>query len=165
MTGEMTMNRLVHGAVRRDLTRLHAALRAVDDGDTERAGRLTNAYGHLQQELTDHHEGEDRLIFPYLASVEAGSTELLQQMEDEHEAMAAALAETRRVMDAYASSGSVADARTAADSVARTRAVVDRHLEHEEQDTEPLVAAHEQTAEWKKVEKQLRPRSTKRIGT
>jgi hemerythrin-like domain-containing protein len=165
MTGEMTMNRVIHGAVRRDLRRLHDALGAVRDGDTERARGLDRAYAHLQQELTEHHQGEDQLVFPFLAGVENGVGELVQEMEDEHQAMAAALEETRRAMDAYAASGSKVDATAARDSIARTQAVVDRHLTHEEQDAEPLVAAHEQSAEWKRVEKQLRPRSVKRIGT
>jgi hypothetical protein len=80
-------------------------------------------------------------------------------MEDEHQAMADALAETHRAMAAYVSSGSAGDAQSARASVARTRAVVDRHLSHEETDLEPLLERHLQTADWKTVEKQLRPRS------
>ena len=40
----MTMNRVIHGAVRRDLARLEAALAVAPDGDRERAGALRDAY-------------------------------------------------------------------------------------------------------------------------
>jgi hypothetical protein len=73
--------------------------------------------------------------------------------------MADALAETRAAMARYASSGSAADAESARASVARTQAVVDRHLSHEEGDLEPLLMAHVETAEWKAIQKQLRPKS------
>src|SRR5829696_4052002 len=154
----MTMNRVIHAAVRRDLARLASALGAARDGDVARARQLERAYANLQRELTLHHEGEDEFVFPYLARI-GSAPDLLEAMDDEHQAMAAALGETRTAMTAYASSGSAADAGRARDSVARTQAVVERHLTHEENDLEPLIEPHLGTAEWKTVEKQLRPRS------
>ena len=163
MSTNMTMNRVVHAAVRRDLERLESALRGARDGDVARAGELARAYANLQRELTQHHEGEDTFVFPFLDRV-GGDPDLLKAMDDEHHAMAEALAETRTAMAAYASSGSAGDAETARASVARTREVVDRHLNHEENDLEPLLVPHLQSAEWKTVEKQLRPRSLSVTG-
>jgi hemerythrin-like domain-containing protein len=161
----MTMNRVIHEAVRRDLRRLHAALGEVDDGDTARAGQLQRAFANLRRELTLHHEGEDQLIFPFLARVEDGVDDQLAAMEDEHQAMAVALARTDGAMTRYAATGSSADAAAARESVARTQEVVDRHLAHEETDVEPLVARHEDSPEWKAVEKQLRRRPAAQIGS
>jgi hemerythrin-like domain-containing protein len=158
MAETMTMNRVIHEAVRRDLARLESALAATQDGDLARAGQLERAYANLHRELTQHHEGEDQNVFPYLASVGV-PPDLLTVMDDEHHAMAEALGETRQAMAAYASSGSAADAERARTSVVRTRDVVDRHLDHEERELEPLLAPHMQSAEWKTVEKKLRPRS------
>jgi hemerythrin-like domain-containing protein len=154
----MTMNRVIHAAVRRDLDRLESALAAARDGDVARAAQLQRAYANLHTELTHHHEGEDAHIFPFLAKVGAPA-QLLQVMDDEHQAMVDALTATSAAMQAYASSGSAADAETARLSVLSTRAVVDRHLDHEEQELEPLLVPHMKTAEWKSVEKQLRPTS------
>jgi hemerythrin-like domain-containing protein len=159
----MTMNRVIHAAVRRDLARLESALGAARDGDVARARQLERAYANLQRELTHHHEGEDELVFPYLARI-GSAPDLLKAMDDEHHAMADALAETRAAMAAYASSASAEDAKSARDSVARTQAVVERHLTHEENDLEPLLEPHLGTAEWKTVEKQLRPRSPALAG-
>jgi hemerythrin-like domain-containing protein len=158
MAETMTMNRVIHEAVRRDLARLESALAATQDGDLARAGQLERAYANLHRELTQHHEGEDQNVFPYLANAGV-PPDLLTAMDDEHHAMAEALGETRQAMAAYASSGSAGDAERARTSVVRTKDVVDRHLDHEERELEPLLAPHMQSAEWKTVEKKLRPRS------
>jgi hemerythrin-like domain-containing protein len=164
MADTMTMNRVIHQAVRRDLARLESALANARDGDVARAGQLERAYTTMHRLLTHHHEGEDRYIFPFLAKVGVPA-ELLTAMDDEHHAMADALGETRAALAAYASSGSATDAESARASVARTRVVVGRHLDHEEQDLEPLLAPHLETAEWKAIEKQVRPKSPVVIGT
>jgi hemerythrin-like domain-containing protein len=158
MAKTMTMNRVIHHAVLRDLARLESALGAARDGDVARAGQLERAYANLQLELTHHHEGEDAFVFPFLAD-HGAAPDLLKAMDDEHHAMADGLAETHTAMAAYAASGSASDAEAARASVARTRAVIERHLSHEEDDLEPLLVPHMQTAEWKTVEKQLRPKS------
>jgi hemerythrin-like domain-containing protein len=154
----MTMNRVIHAAVRRDLARLEAALRAAPDGDRARARQLEAAYANLYRELRHHHVGEDTHVFPFLAKVEAAS-DLVQVMEAEHEAMATALADVATAMTAYASTGSAVDALAALDAVQGAHEVVERHLHHEETELEPLMAPHLGSPEWKAVEKQLRPSS------
>ena len=109
MTAPMTMNRLIHAAVRRDLERLRTALAAAPDGDRGRAFALERAYANLHRQLTHHHEGEDTHVWPMLAEVGVGQ-ELLGAMQEEHHAMADALAETAAAMRAYAGSGTAADA-------------------------------------------------------
>ena len=159
----MTMNRVIHAAVRRDLGRLESALDVAPDGNVARARELQRAYVNLHRELTQHHVGEDDEVFPFLARSGAAS-DLLRSMDDEHHAMAEALAETRDAMASYGSSSSAADAARARASVARTHAVVDRHLTHEENDLEPVLRPHLGTPEWKAVEKRLRPRSPAATG-
>ena len=154
----MTMNRVIHAAVRRDLTRLESALDAAPDGDRARARQLATAYANLHRELKHHHEGEDNNVFPFLARVE-GETELVQVMEAEHQAMSDALAEAGTAMTAYASTGSASDAHAARDTLLRAHEVVERHLHHEETELEPLMLPHLESPEWKAVEKRLRPDS------
>ena len=151
----MTMNRLIHVAVRRDLDRLWTALGQVTDGDLTRARALERAFAHLREELTRHHEGEDAYVWPMLSGLGV-APDLLAAMEAEHSAMADALAETSAALNTFASSGSAADAGAARTSVEVTRDVVERHLAHEEDDVEPILRTHEDTPEWKAVEKKLR---------
>jgi hemerythrin-like domain-containing protein len=152
----MTMNRVIHAAVRRDLARLESALDSAPDGDRARACQLEVAYANLYRELKHHHVGEDSHVFPFLARVE-GASELVQVMQAEHEAMADALAEAGAGMTAYASTGSALHAHAARDSVLRAHEVVERHLHHEESELEPLLLPHLESPEWKAVEKRLRP--------
>ena len=151
----MTMNRVIHGAVRRDLDRLAAALDSFPAGNQARARDLERAYANLRRELTHHHEAEDTYVWPMLSKVGVDAN-LLHTMESEHHAMADALAETGDAMTTLARTGSAANAAAARESVTRTRAVVDRHLDHEEAELEPQLAPHLESPEWKAVEKQLR---------
>jgi hypothetical protein len=144
--------------VRRDLDRLRTALGQVTDGDVTRACALERAFTHLREELTRHHQGEDTHIWPMLSGFGV-APDLLEAMEFEHHAMADALAETAAAMGTFAASGSAADAAAARTSVTATQEVVERHLAHEEDDIEPVLRTHEDTPEWKAVEKKLRSAS------
>ena len=159
----MTMNRVIHAAVRRDLARLESALAVAPDGDLARATQLQLAYASLHRQLKHHHEGEDSYVFPFLDKVE-GAGELVQVMESEHQAMVDALDDAATAIDAYASTGSARDAHTARDAVVRAHEVVERHFKHEEDELEPLLLPHLQTSEWKAVEKRLRPASLSESG-
>lgn len=156
------MNRVIHAAVRRDLARLESALESARDGDRERAGELQRAYANLFRELKHHHESEDRWVFPMMSRYV--DQELLGAMDDEHHAMAEALEETDAAMAKYAASGAGSDAIAARESVIRTQAVVDRHLDHEEQELEPRLAPHLESPEWRQVEKQLRSQPLGQVG-
>jgi len=159
----MTMNRVIHGAVRRDLRRLSEALDRAADGDRARAEQLERAFAHLQQQLTHHHEGEDTHVWPWLATTGA-DPDLLTAMESEHGAMSAGLAETRTAMAGYARTGSASDRAAARESLGRTTEVVERHLRHEEDELEPVMAPHLGTPGWKAVEKKLSRQPPKVAG-
>jgi hemerythrin-like domain-containing protein len=164
MTEPITMNRVIHDAVRRDLTRLSTALGAARDDDRARAAELDRAYAFLRDELTRHHEGEDEHLWPWLASVGV-DPDLLTTMQAEHEGMSAALTDTGTAMEAYAATGSAADAATARASVLSTQEVVERHLTHEEQELEPQLRPHLDSPGWKAVEKKLRAVSPRVAGS
>lgn len=159
----MTMNRAIHAAVRRDLDRLEAALRLLDDGDGDRVAQLVRAWRNLHAELVEHHEKEDELIWPVLKQLGVDPT-LLAEMESEHGAMRDALEQTEDQMERLSRTSAAVDASSAADSVVTTRAVVERHLTHEEGELEPQMLSHQDTQEWKTVEKQLRGGSPVRAG-
>lgn len=156
------MNRVIHAAVRRDLARLESALESARDGDRERAAELQRAYANLYRELKHHHESEDQWVFPMMSRYV--DQELLEAMDAEHHAMAESLEATDGAMEKYAVSGAAADAVAARESVIRTQAVVDRHLDHEEQELEPRLAPYLESSEWKQVEKKLRSQPLGQVG-
>jgi hypothetical protein len=152
---EMTMNRAIHAAVRRDLDRLDAALGGFADGDRHRADGLLRGWNHLDAQLRKHHQQEDELIWPTLLDLGVDPV-LLGEMEEEHQQMADALQRTDAAMQRFGGTASRPDALSAAESVEATRVVVERHLQHEEQELEPQLRPHLETPQWRAAEKQLR---------
>src|SRR5215217_4239209 len=96
-TPSMSMNKVIHGAVRRDLDRFRRALDAFRDGDRERAAELHRAWVNFDAQLTEHHEGEHEIAWPALKAIGvAGPT--IDSFDAEHEAMAADLASAGSAM-------------------------------------------------------------------
>jgi DUF438 domain-containing protein len=155
MSQDMSMNRVIHNAVRRDLGRLATALGSARDSDVGRARDLQRAYDNLHAQLTHHHKAEDAHVFPALRRLGVDPV-LINEMDGEHEAMADALGSTAGLMQRYAGTGSAADAAAARSSVEQTRQVVDDHLTHEEAQLEPLMRPHLESEEWKQAERALR---------
>ena len=135
------MNKVIHCAVRRDLKRFCVALGAFRDGDTMRAAGLHRAWRNFDAQLTHHHEGEHEIAWPALLSVGVAQ-DTIAQFDDEHEAMATAIAASRSAMGKLAASGSRADADAAASSMAELERVTVTHLDAEERVSEPLFAQH-----------------------
>lgn len=148
----MSMNKVIHAAVRRDLDRFLAALGAFPAGDRGRAADLSRAWDNFDHELTRHHEGEHRIAWPALQSVGV-SPELLTELDAEHETMAAALAGARTAMAALARSGDAADATAARDAVAQLREVTVAHFAHEEAEVEGVYQSKRDTPELKAMGK------------
>ena len=140
-TSSMSMNKVIHSAVRRDHKRFRAALDSFQDGDRTRAAALHRAWANFDSQLTHHHEGEHEIAWPALLAVGVEPS-TITQFDDEHEAMAGALAESRSAMSALATSASRADADTAAAAMARLEEVTVVHLDAEERVSEPLFAEH-----------------------
>jgi len=136
----MSMNKAIHGAVRRDLTRFLDALDSFRDGDRRRAEQLATAWANFDDQLTRHHQGEHEIAWPALEAVGV-SRELIAQMDQEHDRLAEALAAARGALAALRSSGSAADAAAAREAVARVEMVAVEHLDHEEAEIEPIYLA------------------------
>ena len=136
----MSMNKFIHGAVRRDLDRFVGALSGFPAGDMKRAKELATAWENYDFQLTYHHEGEHRIAWPALESVGV-SRELLTTLDGEHDAMAAAMGETRAGIAALRGTASAEDAATALGAFTNLRAVTVQHLDHEEAEIEPVYLA------------------------
>ena len=160
---EMSMNKAIHGAVRRDLDRFAAALRAFPSGDGTRARQLATAWENFDDQLTHHHEGEHTIAWPALQSVGV-SKELLAAMDAEHESMAAALAETRAAIGALAQTAGAQESEAALASIEKLTAVTVVHLNHEEAELEPVYVAKRDTPELKAMGKAFAKVSPARGG-
>src|SRR5262245_25628477 len=137
----MSMNKVIHCAVRRDLARFRAALDAFSDGDRQRADALHLAWVNFDAQLTEHHEGEHEIAWPALRAIGVDEA-TIASFDAEHEQLAVDLAATGRAMDLLQSSASRADAEAAAIAMARLQSTAVTHLDHEEEVTEPAFATH-----------------------
>jgi ABC-type transporter Mla subunit MlaD len=143
---EMSMNKAIHGAVRRDLQRFLVALAAFPDGNRTRAAQLATAWTNFNDQLTRHHEGEHEIAWPALEAVGA-SPELLATMDAEHDLMATALADAGGAVSRLAASASAEDAQLAKAAVTHLQEVTTTHLDHEEVEFEPVLLANRNAPE------------------
>jgi hypothetical protein len=144
----MSMNKAIHGAVRRDLDRFVSALERFTPGDTARAHGIEAAWANFDDQLTFHHEGEHRIAWPALESIGV-SKDVIAQLDAEHDTMAAALADARIAMSAFAASASRSDADAALGAIQKLREVTVAHLDHEEAEIEDLYIEKKDSPEMK----------------
>ena len=152
---EMSMNKVIHRAVRRDLRRFLDATAHYPAGDRARAGELARAWDNFHAELTHHHEGEHETAWPAMLAVGV-SPELLTTLDAEHDAMAAALTETASAMGTLRASASAEDAAAAHASFELLQEVTVAHLDHEEAEIEPVLLAKKDTPELKAMARTFR---------
>jgi hemerythrin-like domain-containing protein len=138
---QMSMNKVIHAAVRRDLARFEQALETFPPGDADRARQLGRAWNNFDDELTHHHTGEHEIAWPALEQVGV-TRETLAQMDAEHDTMAAALAGARTAIAALRTSPGTDEAARALQAVQQLREVTVEHLEHEEREIEPIYLAN-----------------------
>ena len=149
---DMSMNKAIHGAFRRDLDRFIAALSTFPPGDLVRARQLDAAWKNFDDQLTSHHEGEHAIAWPALEAVGV-SKELLATLDAEHGTMAAALAEARTAMAALARTAGVEESQAALAAVRTLQEVTIQHLDHEEAEIEDVYLSKRDTPEIKAMGK------------
>jgi len=159
----MSMNKVIHRAVRRDLRRFLDATARFPAGNQARAEELAKAWDNFHFELTYHHEGEHETAWPALQAVGV-SPELLTTLDAEHDAMAAALTETASAMGGLRASASAEDAAAAHASFERLQEVTVAHLDHEEAELEPVYQANRDSPEIKEMGKKFSKVSPARAG-
>ena len=150
----MSMNKAIHAAVRRDISRFLGALGSFPAGDRHRAEQLGAAWDHLDEQLTRHHEGEHEIAWPALKRIGVPQA-LLDTFDEEHDALAAALTDTRSAMAAFRASASAEDAAAARAAFERLESVAGSHLDHEEAEIEPVYQAHKDSPEMKAMGRQF----------
>ena len=144
----MSMNKAIHGAFRRDLTRFVTALSSFAPGDVQRGNQIAAAWSNFDDQLTQHHTGEHEIAWPALTAVGADPS-LLATMDAEHDSMAAAIVDVRAAVPALQRTASINDASTARTAFERLQTVTIAHLEHEEAELEPVYLAKKDTPEIK----------------
>jgi len=145
---EMSMNKAIHGAFRRDLARFVTALSSFQPGDVNRGNQLATAWANFDDQLTHHHTGEHEIAWPALTAIGV-SPGLLAEMDAEHDSMAAAIVDVRAAVPALKQSASIDDVSRASAAFKRLQTVTVAHLDHEEAEFEPVYLEKRDTPEIK----------------
>jgi hemerythrin-like domain-containing protein len=151
---QMSMNRVIHSALRRDLARFDTALGAFVEGDSRRAEQLWTAWVNFDDQLTTHHLGEHDIVWPTLRQL-GMREDLITQWDHEHEQLAEGLRTTGDAMRELRRSPSAANAKSASDAMAKLSEVASTHLDHEEADLEPFYLARKDTPEIKAMNRKF----------
>ncbi len=154
----MSMNKVIHCAVRRDLRRFRRALDDFTDGDRERAAALARAWANFDAQLTEHHEGEHEIAWPALEALGI-PTATIDELDSEHGAMATDLATTRAAMAQLQRTASRADADAAATAMAALETTTVTHLDHEEAEIEGPITSQADHPAIKEMGKKFSRRS------
>ena len=143
----MSMNRVIHEAVRRDLDRFTEALSSLGGGEP-RLEQVSTAWANFQDQLTRHHSSEHRIAWPALRK--AGiSDDVLTQFDAEHDRMAAALESADQAMRSLRGTPSAENVKAASEAMTTLRTTTTDHLDHEEAVLEPFYLEHAHTPEMK----------------
>jgi hemerythrin-like domain-containing protein len=143
---EMSMNKVIHSAFRRDLDRFINALTTLRPGDTERVQGLVRAWDNFDMQLVDHHEGEHEIAWPAMESVGV-TRETIAQMDAEHSTMSLALIQARGAVHGLLLEPTDGAREVALHAVEHLREVTVTHLDHEERVLEPVYLEHEKSPE------------------
>lgn len=153
----LKMNRAIHGAVKRDLTRVEAGLRAMATGQDPR-GAVAATWANLYKQLDHHHTSEDDYLWPWLRTKGVDPT-VLDALEGEHVDLMSGMDKANELVGTACRSGEPADATAAADAVAAAAQVIYGHVEHEEGFAEEVVRPLLTDPGFKPVAKGLRKSS------
>jgi hypothetical protein len=155
MAEHLSMNTIIHAAVRRDLGRFTDALESFPVGSAQRARDLNRAWLHLDHQLYHHHHSEDTIFWPALVEIGADAT-LMTDLGAEHDRMAAAMIRTRTAMSALAADPSAANVEQATAAFVELADAVESHFVHEERDLDPFMIANLESPPMKRAAKQIR---------
>jgi hypothetical protein len=139
---------VVHRAFRREFGLLPGLVRRVAPGDTARAAVLAAHARLLLTSLHLHHTSEDELLWPKLLDRCPPDAELVERMEAQHEAVAAAIDRLGPALDRFEAEARPAVAEEVATAVEQMGAALVEHLDEEERHILPIAARHVTQAEW-----------------
>src|SRR3954451_5822365 len=144
---------VVHAALRREFRLAPTAVRRAED-DRRQARRVARHLHDLTSILANHHDGEDRLLWPKLrARVAERVTAIVAAMEQQHESIHALLAAVDAQAPGWAAHPAPAARAGLADLLERLSAALDEPLDAEEREVLPLAARHLSESEWQELEK------------
>jgi hypothetical protein len=155
---------IVHSALRRDLERTRLVLSAAPYPGDEQRRAIAEHLVWMMHFLHGHHAGEDNGLWPLVLAKNPDAAGLLQRMDADHKRIAPAITALEQAAEAYRHDS--AARQRVLDALARLGEVLLPHLEREELEMMPVVAATLTTAEYQRVEQEyhVKPKGFLELG-
>jgi hemerythrin-like domain-containing protein len=138
----------VHDCFRREFARLPITVKAVGDGDVERATAIGEHIIFMCDFLHAHHESEDLLVWPLLQERAPEADALVGEMVEQHEQLLSKMGTARQQAQAWIDDpGNQERAALHTTLIALEKELL-HHLAVEEQQVLPLIARDLTPEEW-----------------
>jgi iron-sulfur cluster repair protein YtfE (RIC family) len=129
----------IHDCLRHEFARLPITVKAVGEGDAERAAVVGGHVLLMTDILNSHHTAEDVIVWPTLTERAPESAPLVAELSGQHEALHTAIASAREQADAWMQApGNQERARLHTTLIGLERSLL-QHLALEEQEALPIV--------------------------
>ena len=137
-----------HRVFRREFRLLAELIRAVEDGNTARARLLAEHAADVTTALQVHHSSEDEVLWPRLLHRVSLKADLVHRMQQQHERIGAYLERIESLLPVWAQTAAQSERDILVTTFTDASVVVEEHLDEEEREILPLVAAHLTGTEW-----------------
>lgn len=161
---DMSMMRIVHTALRRDIVRAQTVLADLPYPDDRQRTALTAHVRWMIGWLHHHHQTEDQYLYPMVRAVSPGAAELLDDMDADHAAIQPAMDAVDAAAAGYALASSARDELLA--TLDALSEVLLPHLRREEEETMPVVSATLTERQWRDLDQEhnIKPLSKRELA-
>lgn len=142
---------LIHRIFRRGFAELAATVGQVPAGDREWAKAVGGHVEFMLTGLSAHHETEDDLAWPVLLTRAEPSSVLIDRMQEQHRGLHTAISDVRTLTGAWVDEPAPEAASALSASLYDLLEHLQEHLDDEEADVVPLLAATFSIEEWEAV--------------
>lgn len=146
---DMTEMYAVHDCLRHEFARLPLTVKAVAEGNAERAAVVGGHVMMMTAMLHAHHEGEDELVWPLLEERSPEHADLVMSMVGQHEAMLELVTTAQAQAQAWMAGPGILERSSLHTTLIRLEKELLHHLAKEEQEVVPLISrdlTHEEYA-------------------
>ncbi len=157
---------IVHDALRRDLSRVTAALASTRPPPDQQRVAIAAHVRWLMEFLHAHHAGEDQGLWPLVRAHNPAAGDLLDQMDADHVRISPRIDQVQNAAAAFGTDDSAVVQHGLAAAIELLRSVLDPHLCREEDEMMPVVSRSITHAQWEAFNSTtyVQPKSKKELG-
>jgi hemerythrin-like domain-containing protein len=159
-TADLTAYRAVHTAIRRAPHRMARAVLEIRPGDRRRVDAFCRYWHGYAAEVLAHHTIEDDIVFPALATRAEAARALIERTDADHHLLDDLMERCAKAMATLEHDAGLPVRERVAGELRALGALMDEHLDFEDEHILPLITEHFDHDEYATLEEQ----ATKTVG-